>query len=126
MSKDDSFWLGLAYFIFFFLIFYVVKSLADTIALQAGWNNRYDEWLPAAIIGLSIVIGAVSTFTIKKDKERHEYYLAAIAELRKVTWPTWDDTKKMTVIVVVVVGIFAAILAAFDFGWAWALRQILV
>jgi len=35
-----------------------------------------------------------------------------------VTWPSMPDTRRMTLIVCVVVGIFAVILAVFDLVWA--------
>jgi preprotein translocase subunit SecE len=59
-----------------------------------------------------------AAFYLGSNKERHEYFLAAIGELRKVTWPSMPDTRRMTLIVCVVVGIFAVILAIFDFVWA--------
>ena len=42
-----------------------------------------------------------------------------------MTWPSVEDTKKMTVIVVVVCAIFAVILAAFDVVWAKLFRLLL-
>ena len=52
-------------------------------------------------------------FGLKSDKERDEYFLQAIAELRKVTWPSVAETKQKTIVVCVVVGVFAVILCGF-------------
>ena len=73
----------------------------------------------------SIVLSAVIVWLIARNHERHEYLLASIAELRKVHWPTWDNTKKLTMIVVVVVAVFSAILTVFDLVWAKILHYML-
>jgi len=45
--------------------------------------------------------------------------------MHKVSWPSWDDTKRMTTIVCVVVFVFAVILAIFDYAWANALKILI-
>ncbi|MBP9706328.1 MAG: preprotein translocase subunit SecE [Oligoflexales bacterium] len=124
-QKDDSSLLNVIYAGLFFLVFYVTWRFGETVALQAGWLERYDSWLPQVLVALGVVVALSATFWVVRDGGKREYLAAAIAELRKVTWPSADDTKKMTIIVVVVVGIFAVILSVFDFGWSWVLRQII-
>jgi len=41
------------------------------------------------------------------------------AELRKVSWPTWKETKMATLVVIVTVFIAAVILGTFDAVWSW-------
>ena len=125
MPKDDATWLNICYVIVFFLAFYLGWKAINTVGIQMGWAERYDEWFPAVHNIVAIVIGVVTFVVMRSDKAKHEYYLNTIAELRKVTWPSMEDTKKMTLIVVVVVGIFGAILAVFDLFWAKALNLLL-
>jgi preprotein translocase subunit SecE len=40
-------------------------------------------------------------------------------ELKKVTWPTWEETKVSTLVVVVVTSLIALILGAYDAVWAF-------
>ena len=42
-----------------------------------------------------------------------------------MTWPTAPDVKRMTLVVCVVVAVFAVILAGFDMIWAKALKLLL-
>lgn len=126
MTKDDATWLKMSYIIFALIVGFVVSRAIDTIGVQTGWSDRYSEWFPTFSILASVAIGALSALWLGRDQSRHDYFLASIAELRKVTWPTALDTRRMTIVVCVVVGIFAIILAVFDFVWAKALKALLV
>jgi preprotein translocase subunit SecE len=118
MSKDDAYWLRLAYVIFTVLVALTAYKALGTLGVQTGWADRFDEYYQPASTFAGIIIGVVFTWLLVRNKERGDYFLAAIGELRKVTWPSLPDTRRMTLIVCVVVGIFAVILAVFDFVWA--------
>jgi preprotein translocase subunit SecE len=49
-----------------------------------------------------------------------------ISELRKVVWPTRQDTVYLTVVVVVVTLILGAVLGAIDIGFGWFIEQTLL
>ncbi len=118
MNKDDSYWLKVAYVIFAVLVGLMVWKASVTLGVQTGWSDRYDTVYHTSATVLSVALGLLSVWILARDKERHEYFLASIGELRKVTWPSLPDTRRMTVIVCIVVGIFAVILAVFDLIWA--------
>jgi preprotein translocase SecE subunit len=124
MSKDDAAWLNVAYVVFFVLSSFVFFKAVETLGVQTGWSERFD-WYAAAQVVLGLVLGVSVTFYLRQDGTRHEYFLASIGELRKVTWPSWPDTKRMTIVVCVVVGIFAVIVSLFDLVWAKALKLLL-
>lgn len=46
------------------------------------------------------------------------YFLSSYRELMQVTWPTWQDTRNWTIVVILVAGGIGALLGAFDFGMA--------
>ena len=125
MGKDDNTWLRICYVAFFLLITFIGKSAANMLGIQMGWVERYDAWYPAAQTVFGLLLAAGLTYYFANDKERREYHLACIAELRKVTWPSWPDVKRMTVVVCIVVAVFAVILGVFDFLWAGALAQLM-
>lgn len=124
MSKDDAAWLNVAYMVFFAILAYVFYRFVDTFGIQYGWVERY-EWFSYLSVFLGLVGGSLTTYWLRSDHERADFYLASIGELRKVTWPTWPDTKRMTVIVCIVVGIFAVIVSIFDLIWARALKVLI-
>ena len=124
MSKDDASWLNVAYMVFFAILAYVFYRISDTLGIQYGWVERY-EWYSYLSVIVGLVGGSLATFWLRQDPQRKDYFLASIGELRKVTWPSWPDTKRMTVIVCIVVGIFAVIVSIFDLIWARALKILI-
>ena len=42
------------------------------------------------------------------------FYRETVGELRKVTWPTWEEAKNLTIIVLVVLVAMALFLGAID------------
>ena len=125
MKKDDTFYLRFCYAAFGLIIFYICTKLLETVGVRTGLSERFYEWFPIASTILSVFIGVYAIWELRRDKGRHEYFLSSIGELRKVSWPTIVDTRRMTVIVCVVVGIFAVILSIFDFVWGELLGLIL-
>lgn len=124
MSKDDATWLNVSYVCFTVLAGFFLYKAMELAGIQLGWSERY-EWFQYAATALAVALGIASTIYLKSSTERHEYFLAAIAELRKVTWPTWADTKRMTIIVCIVCGVFAVIVGLFDVVWAKALNLLI-
>jgi preprotein translocase SecE subunit len=49
-----------------------------------------------------------------------------ISELRKVTWPSREDTLHMAVVVVIVTIIFGAVLGAIDIGFGYIIDRLLL
>ena len=125
MGKDDATWLNICYVLFGLLAAFVAYKAIGTIGVQLGWTERYDEWFPLLNNIGAIVLGAAALIWLRAEPERRDYHLSAVGEVRKVTWPSVDDTKKMTIIVAIVVAIFSVILTVFDVAWAWVLKFVL-
>ena len=49
-----------------------------------------------------------------------------ISELRKVTWPTRQETTHLTLVVIVISLLFAAVLGTADFVFAWIVQHTIV
>ena len=118
MNKDDSYWLRVAYLAFATIVAYTTWKASGTLGVNTGWADRFEDWYPTVAGIGSVLIAAGATYYLAHSRERHDYFLAAISELRKVEWPTALDTRRMSTVVIIVVGIFAVILAVFDFIWA--------
>ena len=95
------------------------------IGLRAGWLERYEASFNIGSVVVAIILGGLVTWLIVREQERHDYLLASVGELRKVHWPDWEHTKKLTMIVCVVVAIFSVILTVFDMAWAKILKLLL-
>jgi preprotein translocase subunit SecE len=62
-------------------------------------------------------VARVETGT-KKPNAVVRYFRETSAELRKVTWPTRQEARRLTTVVVIVVAVTSAVLGLFDFGFA--------
>lgn len=49
-----------------------------------------------------------------------------VNELRKVTWPTRDDVVYLTIVVVIIVIIFGAVLGLIDIGFGWLIDNTIL
>ena len=125
MTKDDAWWLRTFYIGCILLFTFIFWKFEQTVGVQTNLLERYDDWFGPGCFILAVVVGVAGVWYLAHDKDRNEYLLACIAELRKVTWPNMVDTRRMTVIVCIVVGIFAVILAVFDFVWGKILNLLL-
>lgn len=125
MTKDEGYWLNVAYVVFAILGSYLGFKMFETVGIQTGWGEKYVQWYPTLSTVGGVLIGSVSVLLYVRKPGRKDHHILVLKELAKVTWPSYGDTKRMTWVVVVVVAIFSAILALFDLGWSWVLQQIL-
>ena len=52
-------------------------------------------------------------------------YLGEVrAEVRKVTWPSWDELRKSTMVIIVFVVILGIVIALLDFGFSLLLVNL--
>jgi preprotein translocase subunit SecE len=61
---------------------------------------------------------------VKEPNAVVRYYRETVGELRKVTWPTWMEARNLTIIVLVVIIVMAAILGLFDFLFAELIKLL--
>lgn len=126
MIKDDNYWVNVAYICFFLVGFYVGYQLIQAVGITTGWVEKYQQWYPIVTTVGGAMLGAWAVWLYVSKPGRKEHHTSVVAELRKVSWPGAAETKQMTWVVVIVVGIFAMLLGAFDLGWSWLLKKLLM
>jgi len=52
------------------------------------------------------------------------YYRETVGELKKVVWPTWPEARRLTLIVLLVIVVMAAILGGADYVFTQAIRVL--
>src|SRR5215469_9419893 len=87
------------------------------LANQATWIR----W--AAVIASLVLAGVVVAFS-RYGAELQRFVELARIELRKVVWPTRDETVKTTVVVFVFVAVAGLFFWALDLVLAWATRTL--
>jgi preprotein translocase subunit SecE len=101
------------------LLFFLLQWTADWIW---GYFARHP---PEFAIQAVALLGALAIGVTMYRNER-VYSLAndVASELKKVTWPTWKETKAATLVVIVTVVICATLLFIFDAAWSWLTDRI--
>ena len=108
----------------------VAKYVAAALLLVAGIVGFYwfETWAtPLRVLlplGGVILAGAVFAVTPKGHQAR-EYLAEARFELRKVIWPTRQETIRTTIMVIIVVILVSLLLGVIDFFLSGGLRLLL-
>ncbi len=105
-----------------FSLFSLTQPLTTTmfqIPLGPGEPKDF-SW--ATIIGLGIAIGAFGYLWRKPESNQVSMEIAA--ELRKVTWPSLEETRAATIAVIVASVIAAVLLGLFDVFWQFLTDKI--
>ena len=101
-------------------------AIVIVIAGVAGYYLLADQalwvrWLP--VIG-SLVLGAVVVALSRYGAEFRRFLELSRIELRKVVWPTRDETLKTTAVVFLFVAVAGVFFWLLDLVLAWATRTL--
>ena len=95
------------------LLFYLLSWTIDWV-----WSffTRYpSEFYVTASAALVALVAGIYFY---RNQRVHTLVSEVTAELKKVTWPSAADTKRATIVVIVMTFISAAILGLFDLIWS--------
>jgi len=98
--------------------------------LGAGiFGNWYyqDQSVLYRVIAMIVLGGSALALAVQTQKGGNAWSMLkeARGEIRRVVWPTWDETLQTTMIVLVLVLIFALILWALDSGLSLLVSSII-
>lgn len=104
-------------------------ALAAMLAAAAVFQFFYFSGLPVGWRWILLLVLAGGAMTLAALTERgrpaREFLAEARFELRKVVWPTRQETVQTTLVITVVVIVVAIILWLIDSILAWAIRALL-
>jgi preprotein translocase subunit SecE len=81
-------------------------------------------WMRWGAVVASLVLGAAVLWFSWYGKQFLQFVELSRIELRKVVWPTRDETLKTTAVVIAFVAIAGLFFWALDFVLAWATRSL--
>jgi preprotein translocase subunit SecE len=108
----------------------IVKYALALLIAAAGIYMFYafTQW-PGVVRGLLVALSFVLAFVVlgftEKGLAARGFFSDSLFELRKVVWPTREETYKITAMVLVVVVIISLILAAFDWVISGLIKMLL-
>jgi preprotein translocase subunit SecE len=100
----------------------LVVAILFVIAGIAGYYLLDNLWLRWGSVVAGLVLGAVVVGFSGYGRRLWAFSEAARVELRKVVWPTRDETTKTTIAVVIFVTVAGVFFWVLDLVLAWATR----
>lgn len=98
----------------------IVKFVIAGLLVAAGvfayywFENDWNTWLRVAAVLLGLVAGAGVFMASSLGPKLREFFYETRFELRKVVWPTRQETMRTTWIVMIVVVLISLLLGGFD------------
>lgn len=102
-------------------------ALLTAIAALVGFYFYADQSLLYRVIGLLAGAGISVAIALQTEKGRQiwSYFQDAQIEVRKVVWPTRQETVQTTLIVILMVILVAIILWLLDMFLGWSIGQLM-
>jgi preprotein translocase subunit SecE len=106
-----------------------VKFLGAIILIIAGifayyWFERQNELLRGAYVVLGLVLGFALAYPTRLGRATWAFMASSRNEVRKVVWPTREETMQTTLAVIVVVLVLGVFMWGLDLFLFWALRGL--
>jgi preprotein translocase subunit SecE len=107
------------------------KLVLALVVLAAGvvgyyWYNDLPAWQRLLmLLGGMVLGGAVGYFT-RSGHALRDFFSESLFELRKVVWPTRQETIQTTLVIMVVVIILSILLGLIDLFLNWSILQHLL
>jgi len=89
--------------------------------MMPQWSGVIRGLLVAAGFALSLIVFGLTA----KGLDAREFFSDSLFELRKVVWPTREESYRITGMVLVVVLLISLILSGFDFVISWLIKLLL-
>jgi len=109
----------------------IAKLTLAVVVLAVGivgyyWYNEWATWQRVLLLlGSLLLAGAIGFFTRTGQGLRH-FLVESNFELRKVVWPTRQETIQTTIVVIIVVIILSLLLGLIDILLKWAILDHLL
>jgi preprotein translocase subunit SecE len=107
-------------------------ALAIIIALAAWCLNdyytnkvgstRFSVYVVPIVV---LVAGLWMSFRVIQMPSFADFLISVEAEMNKVSWPTWTELVRSSIVVILMIFMLAAILFFYDFAWKFLLEKVL-
>lgn len=87
------------------------QALYHSVLLDLGTRTAY------AVVGALCAAGAWFAFRAINYPVFADFLIEVESEMTKVTWPSWSELQRATIVVLVVMALFTALLFGYDIAW---------
>jgi preprotein translocase subunit SecE len=107
----------------------VLKLVLAAAALVGGmvayyWFENEPQVVRVLMVLAGLIAGLVLLYWSAPGRELWDYVQGSRVELRKMVWPTRQETGRTTAVVFVFVLVLAVFFWLVDMGLAWAVRHV--
>ncbi len=95
--------------------------LHDYYVGKVGSTNFSKYVVPIAVL----VGGLWASFRAVQLPSFADFLISVEAEMNKVSWPTWTELLRSSMVVILMIFILAGILFFYDFAWKFLLERVL-
>ena len=93
---------------------------------ETGAVTAESGWLGTVVVPLVVLLaGLWTSFRIVQMPNFADFLISVEAEMSKVSWPTWSELFRASLVVIVMIFVLAAILFAYDLFWRFLLEDVL-
>ena len=109
----------------------MAKFVLAVLVLAAGvvgyyWFNELEGWQRLLILIGGLVLGGAIGFFTRAGHALRDFLVESQFELRKVVWPTRQETMQTTLVIIVVVIILSILLGLIDVFLKWTILDHLL
>lgn len=99
------------------LVGLTVQAASVSAFAQFAWPDRRLLGILSTTSALALVSGAATFVGLLRSRKAVSFTDEVVGELRKVTWPTREESVRASTTVVLTTLFVAGLLAAYDFIW---------
>ena len=107
-------------------------ALAVIIVMAAWCMSDYYKgrvgstwWSVAFVPAVVLLAGLWISFRAVQLPSFADFLISVEAEMNKVSWPTWTELVRSSIVVILMIFFLAAILFFYDFAWKFLLERVL-
>jgi len=109
----------------------IAKLTLALLIIAAGvvgyyWFNDLPTWQRLLLLLGGFVLGGAVGYFTRSGHSLREFFSESLFELRKVVWPTRQETIQTTLVIMVVVVILSILLGLVDLFFNWSILQHLL
>ena len=125
---EVSRYVNLAYALFFMVCIVTFYKAVDAIWERFELPNFQIAGDQLTLVTLvAVAVSAALTFYCYKIREDYLAYVTEVVlELKKVTWPTWEETKRATLVVIIFTIVVSGFIFLADQFWNYATDLLLM
>jgi preprotein translocase subunit SecE len=94
------------------------QALYHSVLLDIGTNTAY------VVVGLLSLAGVWIAFRAVNYPVFADFLIDVESEMTKVTWPSWGELQRATVVVLATMFLFSALLFGYDIAWQQFLERV--